>query len=75
MMLKRGEKKNDDRRSTKKLGSLIGNREDILRRKQRSTAALHNLNSIWIRKNRIREHVQVKLYKTVIKKTVLMYNS
>ena len=75
MMLKRGEKKNEDRRSTKKLGSLIGNREDILRRKQRSTAALHNLNSIWIRKNRIREHVQVKLYKTVIKKTVLMYNS
>ena len=74
-MLKRGEKKNEDRRSTKKLGSLIGNREDILRRKQRSTAALHNLNSIWIRKNRIREHVQVKLYKTVIKKTVLMYNS
>ena len=75
MMLKRGEKKNEDRRSTKKLGSLIGNREDILRRKQRSTAALHNLNSIWIRKNRIREHVQVKLYKTVIKKTVLIYNS
>ena len=75
MMLKRGEKKNEDRRSTKKLGSLIGNREDILRRKQRSTAALHNLNSIWIRKNRIREHVQVKLYKTVIKKTVLMNNS
>ena len=74
-MLKRGEKKNEDRRSTKKLGSLIGNREDILRRKQRSTAALHNLNSIWIRKNRIREHVQVKLYKTVIKKTVLMNNS
>ena len=74
-MLKRGEKKNEDRRSTKKLSSLIGNREDILRRKQRSTAALHNLNSIWIRKNRIREHVQVKLYKTVIKKTVLMYNS
>ena len=32
------------------------------------------MNNIWIRKNRIREHVQVKLYKTIIK-PVLMYNS
>ena len=42
----------------------IGDQEDIQCRKQLSTTALHNLNNIWIGKNRIREYVQVKLYKT-----------
>ena len=52
----------------------MGGQEDILRRKQLSTTALHNLKKIWMRKNRIREHVQLKLYKTIVK-PVLMYNS
>ena len=45
-VLKRGEKKNKELRSTKKLGSLMGDQKDILRRKQLSTTALHNLNNI-----------------------------
>ena len=48
MVLKRGDKKNEEWQSTKKLGSLMDNQEDILRRKQLSTTALHNLNNIWI---------------------------
>ena len=56
-VLKRGEKKNEEKRTTKKLCSLIGDQEDILHRKQPSTPALNNLRNIWIKKNRIREHV------------------
>ena len=52
----------------------MADQEDILRRKQRSTRALHNLNNICIRKNRIKEHALVKLYKIIVK-LVLMYNS
>ena len=46
----------------------------MLRRKQISAIALHNLNNISIRKNRIKEHAVVKLYKSIVK-PVLMYNS
>ena len=45
----------------------MGSQEDILRRKQFSTTALHNLNNIWIRKNRIKENVRLKFYKTIVK--------
>ena len=50
-VLKRGDKKNEEWHSIEKLGSLMGDQEDILRRKQLSTTVLHNLNNIWIRKN------------------------
>ena len=46
----------------KKLGSLIGDQEDIIRRKQLSTTELHNVINIRISKNRIREHVRVKCH-------------
>ena len=52
----------------------MGDQQDILRRKQFSIRALHNLNNIWNRKNRIREHVRLKLYKTIVK-PVLLHNS
>ena len=49
-------------------------KEVILRRKQLSTAAVHNLSNIWIRQNRIREHVRLELYKNIVK-PVLLHNS
>ena len=61
-------------RNTKKLGSLLGDKEDILQRKQLAIASLRNLNEIWIRKNRIRPEIRLKLYKTIVK-PVLLYNS
>ena len=73
-VLKKSDNKNEEWSSTKKLDSLMGGQEDILRRKQLSTTAIHNLNNIWIRKNRVREHVWLKLYKTIAKQ-VFMYNS
>ena len=45
-VLKTSDKKNEEWRSTKKCGSLMGGQEDILRTKQLSTTALHNLNNI-----------------------------
>ena len=45
-VLKRSDKKNEEWRSTKKLGSLMGDQEDILHRKQLSTTVLQNLNNI-----------------------------
>ena len=51
----------------------MGDKEEILRRKELSTTTLHNLNNIWIRKNRIREHA-LKLYKNIVK-PVLIYKS
>ena len=73
-VLKRGKKENEIWRSTKKLGSLLGDQEDILQRKQLSITSLRNLNDIWIRKNRIRPEIRLKLYKTIVK-PVLLYNS
>lgn len=73
-VLKKGKKKNEWWRSPKKLGSLKSNQEDMLRRKQLSTTAFHNLNNTWIRKIRIREHVLIKLCKTIVK-PVLLYKS
>ena len=73
-ILKRGDMNNELWRNTKKLGSLLGDKEDILQRKQLTIASLGNLNEIWIRENRIRPEIRLKLYKTIVK-PVLLYNS
>ena len=73
-VLERCEKKDEEWCSTKMLDSLIDDQEDILRGKQPSTTNVHNLNSIWIKKNRIGEHIRLNLYKTIVQ-PVLMYNS
>ena len=61
-------------RNTKKLGSLIGVSEDIRRRKQLATAALVKMNNIWIRKDKIKQSLRLKLYKSLIK-PILVYNA
>ena len=61
-------------RNTKKLGSLIGVSEDIRRRKQLSTAALIKMNNIWIRKDKIKQCLRLKLYKSLVK-PILVYNA
>ena len=61
-------------RTVKKLGSLLGDKEDVCRRKQLSIAALNKLQSIWIRKEKIKQALKIKLYKSLVK-PVLVYNS
>ena len=61
-------------RAVKKLGSLLGDNEDVCRGKQYSTVALNKLQSLWIRKDKISQDFKIKLYKSLIK-PVLVYNS
>ena len=66
-------KNEDARKSTKKVGSLMGNKEDLERRKQLSNAALYNLKNIWIGKDKINHNIKIKLYKALVK-SILTYN-
>ena len=60
-------------KTTKKVGSLIGNTEDVERRKKLSAVALHKLKSLWIRRDKIKVKVKVKLYRALVK-SILTYN-
>ena len=61
-------------RSTKKLGSLLGDREDIARRKQLAIAAMNDMNAIWIRNIHTGCKLRLQLYNSTVL-PVLMYNS
>ena len=58
----------------KKLGSLLGDKEGIARRKQLFIAAMNNMEKAWIRKDHTSEKHRLKLYRTLVK-PVLLYNS
>ena len=60
-------------RSTKKVGSLVGDNEDVERRKKLSTVALNKLINVWISNDKIKIHVKIKLYTSLVK-SVLIYN-
>ena len=55
------------------MGSLIGDVEDIERRKQLSNVALNKLKNIWIREDKIKRNIRIKLYKALVK-SILTYN-
>ena len=61
-------------RTVKKLGSLLGDVEDVSRRKQLAIVAMNKLSNIWIRKDKIKQTLKVKLYKSLVK-PILLYNS
>ena len=66
-------KDEEDWKKTKKVGSLIGDKEDVDRRKRLSTVALNKLIHVWIRNNMIKRKSKLKLYQSLVK-SVLMYN-
>ena len=59
-------------RKVKKLGSLLGDREDISRRKQLSTTSLRKVDSLWIRR-KAKVKRRMKLYNSLVR-SVLLYN-
>ena len=61
-------------KTVKKLGSLLGDKEDIENRKQLSRAALFKLRHVWLRNNKIKQSTVLKLYRALVK-SVLLYNS
>ena len=60
-------------RLTRKLGSLLGDREDVSRRMQLATGAFQRLWGLWVRGSQVRENRRVKLYNAFIT-PILLYN-
>ena len=60
-------------KNAKKVGTLIGDEEDINKRKHLSTAALEKLQNIWIKGDKVKRKTTIKLYRT-LEKSVLTYN-
>jgi hypothetical protein len=75
--LKRESKKEDETwRTTKKLGTLLGDREEMQRRKQLAAASFNNLKRIWSRnkRNKISTERRLRLYNAYIT-PILTYNA
>ena len=60
-------------RHVKKLGSLLGDREDINRRKQLAIVAMNRYEKTWIRNTPLNQSVRLDTYNIVVK-PVLLYN-
>ena len=60
-------------KNAKKVGTLIGDEEDMNRRKRLSTAAFAKLQNIWIKGDKVQRKTKIKLYRTLVK-LVLTYN-
>lgn len=63
----------NDWKKVKKVGSLIGDKEDVERRKQLSSVALNKLNNVWIKGNKLKTATKIHLYKALVK-SILLYN-
>ncbi|XP_065189571.1 uncharacterized protein LOC135820187 [Sycon ciliatum] len=61
-------------RTTKKLGSLLGDSEDVSRRKQLAAAAFRSLWSLWSRRSTVGEELRLRLYNAFVL-PVLVYNA
>ena len=60
-------------RNVKKLGSLLGDSEDIARRKQLAIVANKALNQLWIRTDKLSLKIRLKIYNSLVR-SILLYN-
>ncbi|GFS00576.1 neuroblast differentiation-associated protein AHNAK [Elysia marginata] len=67
------QKDGEDWKKVKKVGSLLGDTEDIERRKQLSSLALQKLSSMWIRNDKVKQVTRLNLYRALVK-SILLYN-
>ena len=58
---------------TRKLGSQIGEAEDVARRKQLANVAFRKLSTVWFRRSRISLPLRLRLYESFVV-PVLIYN-
>ena len=70
----RQKKKDEKWRLTRKLGSLIGEEEDVKRRKVLARIAFNNMTKIWKNIGKVSEKVRLRLYNAYVR-PVLLYNS
>ena len=71
---KKNKTTNEPWRETIKLGSKLGDREDIQRRKNLSTGAMNKMDQILRRHRTVNVRKRLKLYNPIVR-SVLMYNS
>ena len=73
IVIKRDERLEDFWRKNKKLGLLLGDEEEILRRKTLARNALREIDNVWVRKTKISLRKRLQLYNSVVK-PILLYN-
>ena len=61
-VIKRGDRIEESWRNVKKLGSLLGDSEDLIRRKQLASATFNSLNKLWLSKKRVNINRKIQLY-------------
>ena len=69
------DRKKETWRESKKVGTLIGDTEDLKRRSQLASAAMNKYNKIWTSKGKykIKNKTKMTIYKTLVK-PILIYN-
>ena len=73
-VIERLKEKSDEKwRKVKKLGSLLGDSEDMKERKRLASAALNDMSKIWLRGKKISLKKRVQLYNSLVK-PILLYN-
>ena len=65
--MKRQSKEEESWRYVKKLGSLLGDAEDVIYRKQQAINAIRKLENVWIRHYKISPSTRLKLFNTYVK--------
>ena len=72
--LERGQKQNEIWRHVKKVGSLLGDKEDVMNRKRLARIQMSTMYKVWIQKNtKVSLQRRVTLYNASVK-SVLLYN-
>lgn len=71
--LKRGLRTEESWRKVKKLGTLLGEQEEFIRRKNLAMAALGKLQSLWKRSHKVRMTTRIRIYNSLVK-SILLYN-
>ena len=60
-------------RTTRKLGSLLGVEEDVIKRIQLATHCFNGLSALWKHREQVAQHIRVQLYRAIVE-SVLLYN-
>ena len=63
----------DSWRSSRQLGSLIGDGEDLERRKDLASSAYCRMYSLWLRRGKVSERRRIRLYNALVL-CILLYN-
>ena len=72
--IKRTNRNEESWRGVKKLGSLLGDSEDLTNRKTLANAAMNKIKNLWLCNKRISINKKIKIYNALVK-PVLTYNS